>query len=104
VETNDRDFLDILAIVSDHEVDRQRLFDVLAKDWGWYRTATEVLDKSAAYARELGGLEDRSQVLARLEALREDIEAAPKSRGWKLRARIGDRVRWYDLPEEVEAV
>lgn len=104
VETNDRDFLDILAIVSDHEVDRQRLFDVLAKDWGWYRTATEVLGKSAAYARELDGLEDRGQVLARLRALREDIEAAPKSRGWKLRARIGDRVRWYDLPEEVEAV
>ena len=104
VETNDRDFLDILAIVSDHEVDRQRLLDVLAKDWGWYRTATEVLDKSAAYARELDGLDDRGQVLARLRALREDIEAAPKSRGWKLRARIGDRVRWYDLPEEVEAV
>jgi len=104
VETNDRDFLDILAIVSDHEVDRQRLLDVLAKDWGWYRTATEVLDKSAAYARELDGLEDRDRVLARLAALREDIETAPKSRGWKLRARIGDRVRWYDLPEEVEAV
>jgi len=26
----------------------------------------------------------------------------PKSRKWKLRARVGDRVRWYEDPEEVE--
>ncbi|MFN8202610.1 MAG: hypothetical protein U0S48_08605 [Solirubrobacteraceae bacterium] len=24
----------------------------------------------------------------------------PKSRGWKIRARIGERKRWYELPEE----
>jgi hypothetical protein len=33
--------------------------------------------------------------------LLERIEAAPKSRAWRLRARIGERVRWYELPEEV---
>jgi Cu+-exporting ATPase len=27
-------------------------------------------------------------------SLREAIEAAPKSRGWRMRARIGDRMRW----------
>jgi hypothetical protein len=30
------------------------------------------------------------------------MEAAPVSRGWKLRARIGERRRWYDEPEEVD--
>jgi len=30
------------------------------------------------------------------------IEKEPKSFGWKMRAKIGDRKRWYDLPEEVE--
>jgi hypothetical protein len=30
------------------------------------------------------------------------IEEAPKSRAWKLRAKIGERKRWYDLPEEVD--
>lgn len=103
VETNDRDFLDILALVGDHEIDERRIVDVLAKDWGWYRTATEVLDKSADYARRLEGLPDRDRLLARLQALRQAIEAAPKSRGWRMRARIGDRMRWYELPEEVEA-
>jgi hypothetical protein len=104
VETNDRDFLDILALVADHDVDKQRIVELLGKDWGWYRTATGVLDRSAAYAERLPGLPDRELVLERLRSLREAIEAAPKSRGWRMRARIGDRMRWYELPEEVEAV
>jgi hypothetical protein len=31
----------------------------------------------------------------------ERIEREPKSRAWKLRAKIGERKRWYDVPEEV---
>jgi hypothetical protein len=30
----------------------------------------------------------------------EALEQAPKSRRWKLRDRIGERKRWYELPEE----
>jgi hypothetical protein len=28
------------------------------------------------------------------------IENAPKTAKWRLRSRVGDRVRWYDEPEE----
>ncbi len=28
-------------------------------------------------------------------------KSVPKSMKWKLRANVGDRVRWYELPEEV---
>jgi hypothetical protein len=46
-------------------------------------------------------VDDRLQMVgARLEQLREAIEAAPKSRRWKLRARIGERRRWYEVPED----
>ena len=38
----------------------------------------------------------------RVTRLWERIEAEPKSRGWKLRDRIGDRKQWYEEPEEVE--
>jgi hypothetical protein len=24
----------------------------------------------------------------------------PKTRGWRVRARVGRRVRWYELPDE----
>jgi len=33
--------------------------------------------------------------------LREIADSAPKNMKWKLRARVGDGVRWYELPEEV---
>jgi hypothetical protein len=39
-------------------------------------------------------------VLDGLQRLRDRIEAEPKSLRWRLRARVGDRVRWYELPED----
>ena len=52
-------------------------------------------------------LESQSELLAiaadrRVEArqLVDAIDAAPKTRRFKLRARVGERVRWYELPEE----
>ena len=36
-----------------------------------------------------------------IAALADAIEAAPKSTKWRLRARVGDRVTWYEEPEEV---
>jgi hypothetical protein len=32
--------------------------------------------------------------------LREEVARAPKSRGFKLRARVGRRKRWYEVPDE----
>jgi hypothetical protein len=40
---------------------------------------------------------------ARVEELKAAIERWPKSRRYKLRARVGERVRWYELPEETAA-
>jgi hypothetical protein len=100
VETNERDFLDIAAILCDHDVDQERILSVLSRDWGWWRTATGVLDRSASYMRELAAFPDRDKTLASLQTLLDAIESAPKSRGWRMRAKVGDRVRWYELPEE----
>ena len=36
----------------------------------------------------------------RLGAIEEKIHRAPKSTRWRLRSRVGDRVRWYEEPEE----
>ena len=50
-------------------------------------------------ARELGVAAD--VVDQRLDQLWQLIDAQPKSLKWKLRNRVGDRVSWYELPEEV---
>lgn len=102
VETNERDYLDIAALLNDSNIDRARIVEVLARDWGWWRTATEVLRRSADYVRGLADFDGRDRVLEQIAELEREIEAAPKSRGWRMRARIGDRKRWYELPEEEE--
>ena len=43
---------------------------------------------------------DPRAALATLEE--EAIAATPKSRRWKLRAKTGERKRWYEVPEETE--
>jgi hypothetical protein len=43
--------------------------------------------------------DDRARMTGRLRALIDRIEAEPKTRGWKLRSKIGERKRWYELPE-----
>ena len=40
--------------------------------------------------------------LAQARQLLDLAQQTPKSIKWKLRAATGDRVRWYELPEEVD--
>jgi hypothetical protein len=40
-------------------------------------------------------------VRAQIEGLRADLAAAPKSRRWKVRAKVGTRKRWYEQVQEV---
>jgi hypothetical protein len=107
VERNEKDLKDAAAILADHEVspqgvDPQRIAGLLAADWGWWRTATESLEHVRNYAADLEPLSSLDAVVRHAAELRVRIDEAPKSLKWKLRARIGKRVRWYDLPEEVE--
>ena len=82
-----------------------------SNDWGWWRTVTGNLDKLDQFLAtdlkpddlDLGeGRAPRFDPSAQVTALREGIEAAPKSTKWKLRARIGERRPWYEEPEEME--
>lgn len=106
VEVNEKDLKDAAALLADHDVspdgiDPQHIVSVLATDWGWWRTATENLRKVSSYAGSVTGFESAAVIQARVEELLELIEGAPKSLKWKLRARLGEKVRWYDLPEEI---
>jgi hypothetical protein len=106
VETNEKDLRDAAAILADHElaaegIDPARILTILCTDWGWWRTATETLRKIDAYAASLEGLDRQRDIRERVVELLASVDAAPKSLRWKLRARVGERVRWYELPEEV---
>jgi hypothetical protein len=102
VQTNERDLQDATALLSDTTVDPDRIAGVLAADWGWWRTSTEVLGRVVAYAGELDHRDVGGRAATAAAQLRAAIDERPKSRRWKLRARVGERVAWYELPEEVE--
>lgn len=108
VETNEKDYLDLCAIFADHEltadesgVNTTYICALAGANWGLWRTLGLVAERTARFARELPGFEAGERVAERLEELRRELDTVPKTRGWKLRSRIGDRKRWYELPEEV---
>ena len=110
IEMNDKDLRDALALLLQHPVgvedgdtvNAERIAKLCADDWGLWRTFTHNLEWCREHldAQELAP-ESKRTLHERLDALLDRIEAEPKSRGWKLRARIGERKRWFELPEEV---
>jgi hypothetical protein len=110
-EVNAKDLSDTAMLLWDHEpasADGPGLLNLgpvvsrCAADWGLYTTVT---DNLAAGGGLLGSLvpaaADRSRIAARFAAVTDALAAAPKSVGWQLRAKVGRRKRWYELPEEV---
>jgi hypothetical protein len=109
IELNEKDVRDAVALFVEHDVTDDdagingvRIAELCGDDWGLWRTITRNLDSVRDH---LGSYDvDRDRAAAGLAALQDRIEAAPKSRGWRLRDKVGERKRWYELPEEVGGV
>jgi hypothetical protein len=110
-EVNQKDLTDAAMLLLDHELadedgpgflNEGYVSEVCAADWGLFTTATENLE---SVAELVGGLPvgewERASLREKCVHLRQRLEDAPKTRAWKLRARIGKRKRWYEVPEEV---
>jgi hypothetical protein len=114
VELNQKDLQDAVYLLAafpiqdDEEsgaLSPTRLCQVVCEDWGWWRTVAGNLDRVT-----LLGPEERARLvppgapfdpIAQAAELRRRADEAPKSLRWRLRSKIGDRMRWYELPEEV---
>ena len=111
VELNEKDARDIIYLLSalplggqGVSLDTDRYSKLLGADWGWWRTVTGNLAKLPGLIAEkpelvpVNAAYDPREQIQRLSQLAAD---APKSVKWRLRSNVGDRVRWYELPEEV---
>lgn len=111
VQINEKDLRDVAALLLDHAVAGDdgetinvvRIAELCSKDWGWWKTITVNLGKlrSFAAAQELGD-DAKHTVTTRIDELVAALDAAPKSLRWKTRAAIGERLPWYEVPEEVD--
>jgi hypothetical protein len=110
VETTEKDYRDIAAILVDHPfgsgdaeaIDTVRLAALCAEDWGLWRTVMDVAARVVPMAAHLGPLPGSYALEAQVASLLAGLEAAPKTMRWKTRALIGRRLQWYELPDQGE--
>ena len=104
VELNEKDMLDTMALFFDFDVEDSEkginaayISGLTGNDWGLQKTLDTNLKKMKAFAAERNFPQ---HVQKRIDKLLTRMEKQPKSFSWKTRAMVGERVRWYELPEE----
>ena len=110
IEMTEKDLRDIVTLLDRHEVGEHDgdavnadfVAKLTADDWGLWRTVKLNLER---LHEQIGSLPveagTSARVLERADVLWERIEQEPKSKKWRLRDRVGDRKRRYELPDEV---
>lgn len=104
VKLTEKDISDMFALLLDFSVPEKSLPTGLVErlaghDWGWYTTISDTLEKMRQH---LPDLPDHLQPRAEdaVNHWNTVIQNVPKSLSWRMRARVGRRVRWYEDPEE----
>lgn len=100
VELNAKDAHDAALLLRDHELgagpgdqlDVEYIARLAGDDWGLWRTISGTLQRVADFEPE---------VARKARELSDVLDEAPKTRRFQLRARIGERKRWYELPDSV---
>jgi len=111
VQINEKDVVDTIMLLlehplggGDHEtINMDRVSGLCGSDWGLWRTVTMNLDKVGRLAQGYPQLDTaaKSRVTEQVVTALGRIETEPKSMAWRLRARVGDRVKWYKDVDEV---
>jgi hypothetical protein len=114
IQTNEKDVGDMICLLLDHEIGNMDSQDTIngeylaklcSEDWGIYKTFTMKLKMLTQVIGKWDLKESQKALVGeRIERLRKAIEGTPKSMSWKMRATIGEKVRWYNVPEEQEDI
>jgi hypothetical protein len=112
VQLNEKDLKDIIFLLNDHDLsnsdeDREKInakyiAELCSVDWGVYKTFTMNIQKVLRFLEKYlnqKDVETRMKIKDKCNTLMEIIEKEPKSIAWKIRAVVGERKRWYQIPE-----
>jgi hypothetical protein len=111
VKINEKDIKDSIMLIREHDVgtneketiNAKYIAKVFSNDWGFYYTGTTNLKKIKEFLNVYGVLteEDKGDVSKKIDELLDYIENEPKTFGWRLRAKIGTKRRWYEEVEDI---
>ena len=111
VKINEKDIIDTIMLLlehplgdSDHEmINIKRIAALCSNDWGLWRTTTMNLEKVGRLAHGYSQMDDsqKAEVTTQVNQLLKRIQDEAKSMAWRIRDRVGDRVKWYKDVDEV---
>ena len=112
VEINEKDVIDTMMLLLEHplgDIDQETInikhvAALCSNDWGLWRTTTMNLEKVRQLAQGYIQLsaQQKSIIEAQIKNALARLDQEPKSLAWRLRARVGDRVKWYRDVDEVQ--
>jgi hypothetical protein len=112
VQINEKDVIDTIMLLLEHPlgdtdqetINIKRVAQLCGEDWGLWRTTSMNLDKVRSLAQDYKQLtaEQKARVSEQVGAALRRLEQEPKTLAWRLRARVGDRVKWYKDVDEVQ--
>jgi hypothetical protein len=112
VQINEKDIIDSIMLLLEHPlgdaddetINIKRIAGLCSADWGLWRTTTMNLEKvrqlAQGYAQLTG--EHKETIDSQVKLALARIDQEPKPLSWRLRARVGDRVKWYKEVDEVQ--
>lgn len=111
VQINEKDVIDTIMLLLEHplgDIDNEtinikRTATLCANDWGLWRTTTMNLGKVKQLAQGYTQLtaEQKTKVASQVDEILARLEREPKPLAWRLRDRVGDRVKWYKDVDEI---
>lgn len=110
-QINEKDIVDTMMLLAEHpigEIDEETInapviAKVLAGEWGFWRTVTGNMDKLLELNSntDLFDEEEKALIEKRVEEIRGYIDREPKPLAWKMRSKVGDKVKWYKEVDEL---
>lgn len=112
VSLTSNDLLDMIVLIATHpvlaasgtveDINADYIAELLAKDWGFHHTAVRNLDRirdGVGDAVDLGA-EINRVVQTRVDFLLRTIEDKSKTMSWRIRAKVGERLQWWEDVDE----
>lgn len=112
VQTNEKDIQDTIILLAEHDVGKgdkevinaDYVAKTLANEWGFNYTVTVNFGKVKEFLGKYDALSKSQETVVgeRIAKLEDRIEKEPKTFQWRLRAKVGSSVKWYNVVEEVQ--